>query len=86
MTDFLTEHGNGFSSASPSTGWFADYARGLYTDVVRAWLGARGQATPAVLLCTPASAEAVGWSLALTKAWEPYALFRADLESLGEHA
>lgn len=85
MTDFRREGAHGLTSASPVAGWVATYARGLYTDVVRGWQSARATASPAVLLRAPEVAEAVGWSLALTKAWEPYADFRADLLALGAH-
>lgn len=58
--------------------WVEDYARGCYTDVMRAY-GDWGSDCAAALANHPAALEAVGWSLALTKRWDVYASLRRAL-------
>ena len=85
MTDISRGRGDGLSSASLFRSWVADYTRGRYTEVVRAWLATRERVPAALWGERTDVVEAVGWSLALTKAWEPYARFRDDLEPHPEH-
>src|SRR5678816_1273298 len=86
MTDISKGQENGLTSASPFQAWVSDYTRGRYTEVVRSWVEASPRMPIASWAASAEVAEAVGWSLALTKAWEPYTVFRADLQSHGGHA
>ncbi len=79
MSDVLRSHGGGFTSAGPYQGWLRCHAQGRYTEVVRAWSEARVDAAFAGWIHDLEAIEAVGWSLALTKSWAGYTLFRADL-------
>jgi transcriptional regulator of acetoin/glycerol metabolism len=77
MTDVLRGRDTD-ARPGPFEAWVADYRCGRYTEVVRAWLASR-PACAAELASDAAAQEAVGWSLALTKQWEPYRLYRNDL-------
>jgi DNA-binding NtrC family response regulator len=80
MNDSLWSRASIGAFAARSRTWVCDYGRGNYTDVVRDWLAARE--TPLYTpVAEPEVVEAVGWSLALTKSWPAYDLFRADLAS-----
>ena len=85
MTDILEGLGDRLSSASPPRAWIIDYARGRYTEVVRAWIEVRARGG-APLLADAEVAEAVGWSVALTKSWDAFLLLRDDLKTLPLHA
>lgn len=79
MSEVLKGRGNGLTSASLLRAWKADYSRGKYTEVARAWLDGRACLLPQELVADSAALEAVGWSLALTKSWNGYDVFRADI-------
>jgi transcriptional regulator with GAF, ATPase, and Fis domain len=82
MTETLEGLGDRLSSASPASVWPIEYARGSYTDVVRGWIESRGSVAARDALAVPEVAEAVAWSLALTKATDSLPLFRDDLAGL----
>lgn len=84
MSEVLNGRGNRLTSASLLRAWVADYSRGKFTEVVRAWLDARSRPLLQHLASDIEAVEAVGWSLALTKSWNGYDVFRADLESCRE--
>src|SRR5262245_33964488 len=77
MSDVLPTRASGHISADRIGEWIRAYARGDYTEVVRDWLSVRASA-PADWADTRVL-EAVGWSLALTKSWDAYELFHADV-------
>src|SRR4029453_4474931 len=86
MADILKGHDNGLPSASLLQSWITDHARGRYSEVARAW-GQVRDSVPAASWATDGHVvEAIGWSLALTKNWEGYALFRSDLRPHTQHA
>ena len=74
--------GPGCSGSDTLHRWRQDYASGRYTAVVEAWSSARS-ALPPTWSADFGAVEAVGWSLALTKQWDGYALFRQDLLASG---
>ena len=62
--------------------WVEAYAQGRYTDVVQAYRDSDA-ACAAALAADLEALEAVGWSLALTKQWDAYAVLRSGIASQG---
>jgi transcriptional regulator with PAS, ATPase and Fis domain len=86
MTDILEGFGERLSSASLLRALVCDYSRGRYTDVVSAWQKARATGPDPAWLSQTDIAEAVGWSVALTKAWDAYPALLDDLRPHPAHA
>lgn len=73
----------GVGSRAPSEllrRWVEDYRRGRYTAVVDSWKAARPSLAASLLVSNAEAAEAVGWSIALTKQWSSYDALRQDLQ------
>ncbi|MFQ5600419.1 MAG: sigma 54-interacting transcriptional regulator [Candidatus Krumholzibacteriia bacterium] len=84
MTGSLRGVGSKFPYPELLQQWVDDYARGRYTEVAGAWAEVRPALPVTELVADPRAVEAVGWSLALTKQWDAYSTFRADVLPLAK--
>lgn len=77
MSERLRSRGSISPLSAAADTWIEDYSHGRYTDVVRNWLQVHTTLDVAAWHSDTRVLEAVGWSLALTKSWDAYELFRA---------
>jgi DNA-binding NtrC family response regulator len=73
------------AAAGRARTWVRDYERGRYTEVVRDWLAACESGSAGTWADAGDVVEAVGWSLALTKAWPAYERFRSEILARNGH-
>ena len=76
MSELLRSRGSSSALPVQAVAWIEDYGHGRYTDVVRDWLRVHTTVPAAAWATDTSVVEAVGWSLALTKSWDAYDLFR----------
>src|SRR3990172_6213131 len=80
MANVLRDGRSGVSPPPLLQRWTEEYSRGRYTAVVESWRVERATLSLELLAHDTRALEAVGWSLALTKSWDAYTHFRADLQ------